>query len=337
MNVRRYWAVLQTRNREMLRERSTLMWNILFPVMLIAGFALLFQAQSTPYTVGLLSELDAWVSPPQITQLPQIGTLRYDDAGQALSALRRQQIHLVLDLDQRLYWVNAYSPQGQVLETLLAYTDEEFRRRLMGQQQLRYIDWAMPGIIAMNMMFACLFGVGYVLVRYRKNGVLKRLRATPLSAFEFLAAHMTSRLLLVMIISTLLVLGSFWALNIVLLGRLFDLFVLGVLGTVCLSALGLLMAARTRSEELTAGLINFLAWPMIFLSGAWFTIEGAPYWLQSMAQFLPLTHLVEAGRRIMLDGATLQDVATHLWVLLVMTAVFLSLGSGLFNWSSDHR
>jgi ABC-type multidrug transport system permease subunit len=337
MNGRRYWAVLKTRNREMLRERSTLLWNFLFPVMLIAGFALLFQAQSTPYTVGLLSELDGWANPPQLTQLPQVGTLRYDDASQALSALRRQQIHLVLDLDQRLYWVNAYSPQGQVLETLLAYTDEHFRRQLMGQQQLRYIDWAMPGIIAMNMMFACLFGVGYVLVRYRKNGVLKRLRATPLNAFEFLAAHMTSRLLLVLMISTLLLLGSLWILDIVLLGSALDLLVLGILGTLCLSALGLLMAARTRSEELAAGLINFLAWPMIFLSGAWFTIEGAPYWLQTLAQYLPLTHLVEAGRRIMLDGATLGEVSTHLWVLLGMTVLFLSLGSGLFNWSSDHR
>ena len=49
---------------------------------------------------------------------------------------------------------------------------------------MRYVDWVLPGILGMNMMFSCLFGVGYVVVRYRKNGFLKRLRATPLRAIR---------------------------------------------------------------------------------------------------------------------------------------------------------
>jgi len=44
---------------------------------------------------------------------------------------------------------------------------------------IRYIDWLFPGVLAMNMMFSALWGVGYVVVRYRKNGVLKRLKVTP--------------------------------------------------------------------------------------------------------------------------------------------------------------
>jgi ABC-type multidrug transport system permease subunit len=50
---------------------------------------------------------------------------------------------------------------------------------------VRYVDWLLPGILGMNMMFSCLFGVGYVVVRYRKSGFLRRLSATPLTAFEF--------------------------------------------------------------------------------------------------------------------------------------------------------
>ena len=59
---------------------------------------------------------------------------------------------------------------------------------------IRYVDWLLPGVLGMNMMFSCLFGVGYVIVRYRKNGFLKRLNATPLKAFEFIAAQVASRL-----------------------------------------------------------------------------------------------------------------------------------------------
>jgi ABC-type multidrug transport system permease subunit len=63
------------------------------------------------------------------------------------------------------------------------------------------VDWVVPGILAMNMMFSCLFGVGYVIVRYRKNGFLKRLKATPLTPFEFLSAQMVSRLILIQTIT----------------------------------------------------------------------------------------------------------------------------------------
>ena len=69
------------------------------------------------------------------------------------------------------------------------------------------MDWVVPGILAMNMMFSCLFGVGYVIVRYRKNGFLKRLKATPLNPFEFLLAQMISRLLLIQIVTVVVYAG----------------------------------------------------------------------------------------------------------------------------------
>lgn len=337
MRLRRFLAVLKARNLEFVRDRSTLIWNIAFPIMLIVGFALIFGNANPVFKVGILSELDAYVSQPQITRSEQVGTVPYASQEQALAALRRHQIHLVLDVDQRLYWINETSREGQVLEELLAWQDPEYRRRLIGGFEVRYVDWAMPGVLAMNIMFACLFGVGYVLVRYRKNGVLKRLHATPLSTLEFLGAHMASRLLLVMAVSACLLAGAIWALDIVMIGSYLNLAAVGLLGTLCLISLGLLIAARARSEELTGGLINFSTWPMIFLSGAWFSIEGAPYWLQLLAELLPLTHMVEAARMIMLDAASLAEVSYHLSVLVVMTVLFLSLGVLLFNWESDHR
>ena len=67
-------------------------------------------------------------------------------------------------------------------------------REAVEGRQIRYVDWVLPGVIATNMMFSCLWGVGYVIVRYRKNGVLRRLQATPLTPFEFLSAQVVSRL-----------------------------------------------------------------------------------------------------------------------------------------------
>ena len=71
---------------------------------------------------------------------------------------------------------------------------------------------------------------------------------------------------------------------------------------------------------------------MVLLSGVWFSLEGANPVVQKIAQFLPLTHLVDGARAIMTEGAGLADIAPHLLVLAVMSAVFLAIGSLIFKW-----
>jgi len=104
------------------------------------------------------------------------------------------------------------------------------------------------------------------------------------------------------------------------------------LGGACLVSLGLLVAARATSEELAGGLLNLLSWPMMFLSGVWFSLEGAPRPLRLIAEIFPLTHTIDAARAVMTEGATLAQVSGHLIVLAAMTVVFLSLGAWSFRW-----
>lgn len=335
---RRFLAVFHARNLEFVRDRSTLIWNIVFPVVLIIGFAVVFgNSANTVFRVGLVSDLDAYTSPPAITTLEQVGVVRYQELEPAVQRLRRHELHLVLDVDQREYWVNETSAEGRVLEELLSFRDPDYRRQLIEGRDIRYVDWALPGILSMNIMFACMFGVGYVLVRYRRNGVLKRLYATPLRTTEFLLAQVASRLLLVFAVTGLLLAGARLLLDIVFVGTLWRLAVVTGLGGLCLVSLGLLIAARSQSEELTSGLINLATWPMIFLSSAWFTIEGAPQWVQLLARAFPLTHLVTAMRSVMLDGATLTTISDSLLALVGMTVLFMGAGILLFDWRSSQR
>ena len=106
------------------------------------------------------------------------------------------------------YWVNTDSPKGYIVEKLLLRGSTRARSaRPVSGEAVRYVDWLFPGILGMNMMFSCLFGVGYVVVRYRKSGFLKRLHATPLTAFEFLSAQVLSRLLLILFVTAILYVG----------------------------------------------------------------------------------------------------------------------------------
>ena len=72
---------------------------------------------------------------------------------------------------------------------------------------------------------------------------------------------------------------------------------------------------------------------MMFLSEVWFSIEGAPAWIRMSANIFPLTHLLNAARKVMNEGVGLVAVAPELAVLGIMTASFLLVGSMLFSWN----
>jgi len=344
MNWRRFLAVLRARNREFIRDRSALGWNIAFPVLIVAGFAFAFSGKPMDlYKVGVyagapaqklaeLRETQAFFRTDYIQFIPVTAL------APAVTKVERHQLDMLFDLDQGHYWVNRDSPKGYMLERVLhgaASVDAPaggFVRQTVSGREIRYVDWLIPGVLAMNMMFSALFGVGYVIVRYRKNGVLKRLRATPLTAFEFLAAQVVSRLWLILAITTGVYLGADLFIDFSMFGSYALLLLVFALGAFSLISLGLVVAARTASEELAGGLLNVLSWPMMFLSGVWFSLEGTNPLMQKLALLFPLTHIIDAARAIMIDGAGLAGIATQLWVLALMSGVFLLLGAALFRW-----
>lgn len=333
MNFKRFWAVFLCRNWEFLRDRSALAWSFIFPVFIIAGFAFAFSGPALDlYKVGVLSaagdNANAFLKTQHIQFIP------VTDAAAALTKVERHQLDMLFDPANRRYWINDESPKGYVLERVLRGADANtvFSKQTVTGREVRYVDWVLPGVLAMNMMFGCLFGVGYVIVRYRKSGMLKRLKATPLTPLEFLGAQVTSRLWLMLVTTAIVFVGTDWFIGFRMFGSYLDLLLVFTLGAMSLISLGMVVAARTTSEELAGGLLNLLSWPMMFLSGVWFSLEGVHPWLKTFAQILPLTHIVDASRAIMIDGAGLATISGHLLVLTLMSLSFMAAGALAFRW-----
>jgi ABC-type multidrug transport system permease subunit len=255
---------------------------------------------------------------------------------EGIQKVTHQQIDLLLDLHGTpRYWVNTDSPKGYITEKLLLASAAGAQREPVTGAAVRYVDYLFPGILGMNMMFSCLFGVGYVVLRYRKSGFLKRLHATPLTAFEFLTAQVLSRLALILFVTAVLYAGIGAIIHFHSAGSLLLLLLVAVLGALSMVALGLTIAARFSSEELVGGLLNLLTWPMMLLSGIWFSLEGSPPWVRWIAGIFPLTHVLDAARAIMLDGAGMAQIAQHLIYLAVTAVAFLALGAWSFRWRYD--
>jgi ABC-type multidrug transport system permease subunit len=338
----RLLAVWHARNLEFLRDRSTLVFNFLFPLALVVAFAVIFGGQPRAlFKVDVVAPpgaaLDAGLHPFLATRY--VDFVRIEPAGldAAVRKVERHQVDLLLDLRSApRYWINEDSPKGYLSEKLLlaAAPGGTSREQVTGAA-VGYVDWLLPGILGMNMMFSCLFGVGYVVVRYRKSGFLRRLSATPVTAFEFGAAQVLSRLLLTVSVTSMLyaVLALFVPFRNE--GSALLLLLVAVAGALAMISFGFMMAARFASEELANGAINLASWPMMLLSGVWFSLEGAPDWLQAAARALPLTQMLDAARAVMLDGAGIVEVLPHLGWLAAMTLLFLGIAAAGFRWRAD--
>ena len=337
---RRILAILWARNREFYRDRAGLGWNIIMPVIFVFGFAFIFSGEPQDmFKVGILSQHQQIAT----AQTPFINTkhidfIQLDNEADAIAKVERHQLDLLLDTREApRYWLNEYSQKGYLSERLLlaAYAEAQAsppQRQTVTGKALRYVDWVLPGILAMNMMFSCFWGVGWVIVRYRKNGVLRRLQATPLSAFEFLTAQVLSRLAVVLVATILVYAGADLFLDFVMRGSYLALFVVYVTGAMCLISMGLIIAARLRTEELADGLLNIFSWPMLLLSGVWFSMEGTSPAAQFLSGLMPLTHLVNAARAVMVDGAGLMQVLPEIALLGGMGLLLLFIAARLFRW-----
>ncbi|MDQ7016600.1 MAG: ABC transporter permease [Gammaproteobacteria bacterium] len=337
--MRRIAALFHARNLEFIRDRASLSWNLLFPALLVLGLAFVFSGDDKSlFKVAQLTTTEQ-INPQQhpflSTEHIQFFTL--EDRAAALKKVATHQIDLLLEIHDKQvhYWVNSESANGYIVEKLLLASDPAAFKQTTQGQAMRYVDWLLPGILSMNIMFSCLFGVGFIVVRYRKNGYLKRLNATPVAAIEFLIAQILSRLLLLLSVTVLVYMGTDYFLDFSMHGSYWHLLLLTALGIFCMISLALTLASRTASEELAGGLLNVISWPMMLLSGVWFSLEGSPEAIQMLAHFFPLTHLINGARAIMLEGADLSDIRYSLLALSGMSLFFLLVSAKLFRWKAE--
>ncbi len=250
LDFRRIAAVFAARNREFFRDRATLAWSVVLPVAIVFGFAFAFSGSAPErYTIGVLGDPAA---AERALGIDHVEYARVRDRSRGVEQVRHHELDLLIDAQERRYWVSDASPKGYMLERVLrgVNVDERaYSRESVPGRVIRYVDWLVPGLLAMNMMFTALFGVGFVIVRYRKNGVLKRFKATPLRPAEYLIAQLASRLMIIVVITSAIFVGSHAILDFPIQGNPLGLLLVLIAGGICLISLGLIVAARTASEE----------------------------------------------------------------------------------------
>ena len=196
----------------------------------------------------------------------------------------------------------------------------------------RYIDFLVPGLIAMGVMMSSMWGISYGLIEKRSKKLLRRLVATPMKKSHFLIALITVRITMNFIESLVLFFFALFAFRMSIQGDITALILMFIAGNIAFAGIAVFVSSNTSNTEVGNGLINFVVFPMMVLSGIFFSYQNFPDWSIPVIRKLPLTMLTDGIRSIFNEGAGYNEVAIPILILTAIGVIFFSAGLKIFKW-----
>lgn len=196
----------------------------------------------------------------------------------------------------------------------------------------RYIDFLIPGLIAMGIMMSCMWGLSYTIIERRSKKLLRRMVATPMKKSHFLISLITVRVGMNFIESCLLFIFAAIAFDITIQGNVPALLILFITGNIAFAGIAIFISSYTAKTEIGNGLINVVVMPMMVLSGIFFSYHNFPDWAIPVIQKLPLTMLADGMRSIFIEGGGFAEVAMPSLIMTITGIVFFGAGLKIFKW-----
>ena len=196
---------------------------------------------------------------------------------------------------------------------------------------LDYIDFLLPGVLAMTMFMSSMMTMGNSIAGERERGELSRLFMTPTNVSSVLTGKIISQVVRELIRALVLIIAAMLLFNVMIKGNLLLLVLVILIAVLCFVGFGMMFSATAKTQEDYIQIVMPVAMPMMFICGVFFPTETMPWILQKIALFLPLTYANDAFRAVMLKGAGLGSIAFDLIVLLAFALLFFIVGIVRFN------
>jgi ABC-2 type transport system permease protein len=321
------------------REPEAIFWIFIFPILLAVGLGIAFR--NRPADV-----LQVGATTPQLTQALasdkglMASTMSEADGTRALAtgSILLLAIQTPDGVSYKFDETNPDARTARMVADRAIQTAAGQHEVLHVQNQLvhetgsRYIDFLVPGLLGMNLMGSAIWGMGFSIVESRQKKLLKRLVASPMPRWQYLASYLLSRLSM-LVIEVVGFLGfARLVFGVPFRGSLWQLGFLCVLTSMAFCALGLLVASRATTMEAASGLMNLVMLPMWILSGIFFSAKRFPAVIQPVVRALPLTAAIEALRGNMLQGVNLGQLVTQMAILLTWLVVAFTISLRIFRW-----
>ena len=361
--MRPLWAMTRANLTMSVRNRTALFWNLAFPAIFILIFGSVFgNDDGVSFDVGIAGEpsplhdgvvaamlaADDSFTVEQGAEAQEIAALEDGDRDLVLvfgppSASGQPSVRIVSDATDGPNAQIAVSVARQViLEVATGATvaggandgPVAIDEANVASDEISYIDFFVPGILAMSLMNSGVIGLSTAFVIYRERGILRRMKVTPFPISSFILARVLSQVLVAIAQSVILILLAWVAFGLEVRGNPLLIGGVIVLGALAFLAIGFAISGFARNAETAASYANLVTFPMLFLSGVFFSIDSAPGWLQPITRVLPLSYLVNALREPMTRGRGLGAIWPDLLVLLATFVVAMAVAIRFFRWDA---
>jgi ABC-2 type transport system permease protein len=354
--------------REFIREPGILFWSIIFPVLMAWVLGIAFSKQAglaqqvafiddssnmNPELRQFLhdaknvdnSEKNGEVYLEKTIQNEKLGKTTFKflmtDWDGGLLLLKRGQVNLILREypDSVEYFFDPLNPQAKMVYILLSsainnenLVYESASINPLTQKGNRYIDFLIPGLVAMGVMNSLLWGISYALIEMRSKKLLRRMVATPMKRSEFLISIFVARLSITIIEALLLLSFAFVYFHISIQGSLPALILIFLAGNIAFSGIAILISSRTANSRIGTGLINVITMPMTVLSGIFFSYHNFPDFAVPIIQKFPLTMMADSIRSVFIEGAGIAQVSLNALILSALGLICFAIGLRTYKW-----
>jgi ABC-2 type transport system permease protein len=337
-----------------LRDKGTIFFLLIFPILFLLLFGTLFKSDGTSHIkvaqVGEVQVLDS-LTKGQREQLSKAATItKVSSESTALEKVRKGDYDALVEQDggtvvlrysaaDAVKGASARATLNAILEQAnLAATGKPATYTLKASQvedqSVKPIQYLTPGLMGWAIASSAVFSTALTLVTLRRKKILQRMRLSPIRAWEVVAARIAMTMVMALTQTALfLLVATLPYFGLQLTGNWWLVVPLVMCGTLSLMSLGLLIGSVTKTEESAGGLAQLLVLPMSFLSGSFFSLDGAPDWLQVISYLMPLRYLVTGSEDVLSRGGGVVDVLPTMGGMLAFTAVVTALTLRFFKWN----
>jgi ABC-2 type transport system permease protein len=340
--------------RGFLRDKASVFFAIVFPLMFLVLFGGLFgdqgQSKVDLVQVGDVALFDELPPPMREAFDDTFEVERSDDLSAAIAEVRDGDVDAAVTMrgDELEAHFTQTDPvkAAMVQGTLRAFVDGanvaatgqpptyQLVTERVEDESLTTIQFVTPGLLGWAVAMSAAFGAAATLQGWRQSKLLRRLQLAPVSTRTVVGARVSVTIGIALVqMAIFLGLGAA-AFGLVLAGSWWAGVPLLVVGTLCFMAVGLFAGAVTKSVEGAVNMANFMVLPMAFLGGSFFPLDAAPGWLQAFSKILPLYWLNEGMLDVLVRGQGPAAVLVPMAILAVFAGALTLLAARLFQWES---
>jgi ABC-2 type transport system permease protein len=357
MNGRRLWATTVAQLKMMFRRRITLFWSLVFPMILMTLLGLLFGRSIDAGAITVIDRAHTPQSQAMVRVLERTDgvDLKRDvtDVAEARKDVKDGDRDAVLVLRSgpggatvaELDYSNASATQSGIIRSIVSGAADkvsiaesgsppavQYMQRSVDSSSLDYVDFLMPGVIAISIMISAVFGLSTVLVQWRRRGVLRRLKLTPMPLGEFFVSRIAASLVLAVLQVVVLIVFGALVFGIEISSTAWAAIPIALAGALCFLAMGFAIGSLASEPETADAVTNVVTNPMMFLSGTFFPVAAMPSFVQAIAKVLPLYYLANGLRDTIVRGHGLDQVLGDLAILFGATVILAVVSIRMFRW-----